>query len=74
MKFGPKFNKLFLAYPDIDKAKITHNRVSKLSRTELYEILKVLKRNGIATPAQPTRTPSHEIRRVIYDVMTKLDS
>lgn len=72
MKFGPKFNKLFLAYPDIDKTKITHNRVSQLSRIELYEILKVLKRNGIATPAQPTRTPSHDIRRVIYDEMNKL--
>jgi len=72
MKFGPKFKKMFIAYPDIDKSKLTANRVTLLSRADMYMILKAMKKAGLTTPAQPTRTPSYLLRHFIYDEMRKL--
>lgn len=72
MKFGPKFKKLFAAYPEIDKKEIKHNRVSTLSRREVFAILKAMKAHGVSTPPQPTRTATFELYRFIFDEMNKL--
>lgn len=72
MKFGPKFNKMFAAYPAIDKSSITNNRVTKLTRKEMYTIIKGMKADGVETPTQPTRTTSFRLRAFIYDAMEKL--
>lgn len=72
MKFGPKFNKMFVAYPAIDKNSIVHNRITKLTRKEMYTIIKGMKANGVETPNQPTRTTSYSLRAFINDEMEKL--
>lgn len=73
MKFGPKFKKMFVAYPSIDKTKINANRLSKLDRKSMYEILKGMKKDGARVPFdQPTRTSSDRILGFIYDVMNRL--
>ena len=72
MKFGPKFNKMFVAYPAIDKSSIIHNRITKLTRKEMYTIIKGMKANGVETPNQPTRTTSYNLRAFINDEMKKL--
>ena len=70
MKFGPKFNKMFVQYPSIDRSKITHNRLHDLTRNEMYEILRGMKKDGKHIPfAQPTRTKSAFILAFIYHEM-----
>lgn len=71
MKFGVRFQKMFAMFPDIDRAKIVHNRVTKLTRPEMYEILRGMKASGIKTPAQPTRTGSEEMRSFIFTIIDK---
>ena len=72
MKFGPKFNKMFTAYPDMDKKKIKHNRIIHLTREEVFYILKIMKKAGIDTPAQPTRTSTAELKLFLLNELNKL--
>lgn len=71
MNFGPKFKKLFAAYPAIDTSQIEHNNLHSLTRKELYVILRGLKESGVETPSQPTRTSSFALRSFIYNKMSK---
>lgn len=73
MKFGPMFNKLFKAYPEIDKSVIVNNKLHLLTRRELYAIIKGIKAHGDPIPfelAQPTRTKSLVLRYFIYGKMS----
>lgn len=71
MKFGPKFNKLFETYPEIDKSMIVHNKIRLLTRPELYTIVKGIKAHGDTLPfTQPTRTKSIDLRSFIYSKMS----
>lgn len=71
MKFGIRFQKMFAMFSDIDRSKINHNRVSQLTRPEMYEILRGMKMSGIKTPTQPTRTSSEDMRSFIYKIINK---
>ena len=71
-KFGPKFKKMFAAYPALDKTQIKHTRVFALTRPEMFYIIKVMKDAGVKTPTQPTRTSNGELRLFIFNELNKL--